>query len=271
MRRWSAKRWNPCVTRSSLPPSSGTTTVRTTRDRATGGLNSRPEYIKAGVEGSLRRLRTEVIDLFYQHRVDPDVPIEEVAGAVKDLIAAGKVKHFGLSEPSAATLRRAHAVQPVSAVQSEYSIWWRRPEEEILPACAELGIGFVPFSPLGKGFLTNTVDLNADFTEGDIRKVIPRFTAEARNANQALVDRLVDIAEAKNATSGQIALAWLLAQRPFIVPIPGTRRIERLQENIGAVEVVLSADDLAAIDAAYAEVAIQGGRYPEHLEAQTNR
>jgi aryl-alcohol dehydrogenase-like predicted oxidoreductase len=238
---------------------------------ATGGLNSRPEYIKAGVEGSLKRLRTEVIDLFYQHRVDPDVPIEEVAGAVKDLIAAGKVKHFGMSEPSATTLRRAHAVQPVSAVQSEYSIWWRRPEAEILPACDELGIGFVPFSPLGKGFLTNTVDLNAEFTEGDIRKVIPRFTTEARNANQALVDRLAGIAEAKSATTGQIALAWLLAQRPYIVPIPGTRRIERLQENIGAADVVLSADDLAAIDTAYAEVAIQGERYPEHLEAQTNR
>jgi aryl-alcohol dehydrogenase-like predicted oxidoreductase len=237
----------------------------------TGGLNSRPEYIKAGVDGSLKRLRADAIDLFYQHRVDPAVPIEEVAGAVKDLIAAGKVKHFGMSEPSAATLRRAHAVQPVSAVQSEYSIWWRRPEEEILPACDELGIGFVPFSPLGKGFLTNTVDPNAEFTDGDIRKVIPRFTAEARNANQALVDRLVTIAGAQGATTGQIALAWLLAQKPYIVPIPGTRRIERLEENIGAADVELSMDDLAAIDAAYAEVAIQGDRYPEHLEAQTNR
>lgn len=240
-------------------------------DGPSTGLNSRPEYIKAGVEGSLKRLRTETIDLFYQHRVDPDVPIEEVAGAVKDLIAAGKVKHFGMSEPSAATLRRAHAVQPVSAVQSEYSIWWRRPEEEVLPACDELGIGFVPFSPLGKGFLTNTVDLNADFTEGDIRKVIPRFTSEARHANQALVDRLAGIAQANGATTGQIALAWLLAQRPYIVPIPGTRRIERLEENIGAASVALTADDLAAIDTAYAEVGVQGARYPEQLEAQTNR
>lgn len=235
-----------------------------------GKLNSRPEYIKAGVEGSLRRLRTETIDLFYQHRVDPDVPIEEVAGAVKDLIAEGKVQHFGMSEPSAATLRRAHAVQPVSAVQSEYSIWWRRPEEAILPACDELGIGLVPFSPLGKGFLTNTVDLNSEFTDGDIRKVIPRFTAEARNANQALVDRLAAIAEVKGATTGQIALAWLLVQKPYIVPIPGTRRIERLEENIGAADIVLSADDLAEIDRAYVGIAIQGERYPEHLEAQTN-
>ncbi len=238
---------------------------------ATGKLNSRPDYIKAGVEGSLKRLRSETIDLFYQHRVDPDVPIEEVAGAVRDLIAEGKVQHFGMSEPSAETLRRAHAVQPVSAVQSEYSIWWRRPEEAILPACDELGIGFVPFSPLGKGFLTNTVDLNAEFTDGDIRKVIPRFTAEARSANQALVDRLVTIAESKNATTGQIALAWLLAQKPYIVPIPGTRRISRLDENIGAANVELTADDLAAIDQAAAEIDIQGDRYPEHLESQTNR
>ncbi len=238
---------------------------------ATGKLNSRPEYIKAGVDGSLKRLRTDVIDLFYQHRVDPDVPIEEVAGAVRGLIAEGKVKHFGMSEPSAETLRRAHAVQPVSAVQSEYSIWWRRPEEEILPTCDELGIGFVPFSPLGKGFLTNTVDLDAEFSDGDIRKVIPRFTPEARHANQALVDRLAAIAEAKGATPGQVALAWLLAQKPYIVPIPGTRRMERLEENIGAANLILSANDLAAIDTAYAEVAIQGERYPEHLEAQTNR
>ncbi len=238
---------------------------------STGELNSRPEYIKAGVEGSLKRLRTETIDLFYQHRVDPDVPIEEVAGAVKQLIAEGKVQHFGMSEPSAETLRRAHAVQPVAAVQSEYSIWWRRPEEAVLPACDELGIGFVPFSPLGKGFLTNTVDLNAEFTDGDIRKQIPRFTAEARNANQALVDRLAGIAEAKGSTPGQIALAWLLAQKPYIVPIPGTRRISRLEENIGAANVELTTDDLAAIDQAAAEIDIQGERYPEFLEAQTNR
>ena len=238
---------------------------------STGKLNSRPDYIKAGVDGSLKRLRVDAIDLFYQHRVDPDVPIEEVAGAVKDLIAEGKVLNFGMSEPSAETLRRAHAVQPVTAVQSEYSIWWRRPEEEILPACDELGIGFVPFSPLGKGFLTNTVDLSAEFTDGDIRKLIPRFTPEARQANQKLVDRLGAIAEANGATTGQIALAWLLAQRPYIVPIPGTRRIERLEENIGAAAVELSATDLAAIDAAATEVAIQGERYPEHLEAQTNR
>ncbi len=240
-------------------------------DGPSTGLNSRPEYIKAGVEGSLKRLRIETIDLFYQHRVDPDVPIEEVAGAVKDLIVAGKVKYFGMSEPSAATLRRAHAVQPVSAVQSEYSIWWRRPEEEVLPACDELGIGFVPFSPLGKGFLTNTVDLNADFAEGDIRKVIPRFTTEARHANQALVDRLAGISQANGATTGQIALAWLLAQRPYIVPIPGTRRIGRLEENIGAASISLNPEDLAAIDTAYAETDIQGARYPEQLEAQTNR
>lgn len=238
---------------------------------ATGKLNSRPEYIKAGVEGSLKRLRTDVIDLFYQHRVDPDVPIEEVAGAVKELIAAGKVTHFGMSEPSAATLRRVHAVQPVTAVQSEYSIWWRRPEEEILPACDELGIGFVPFSPLGKGFLTNTVDLNADFTEGDIRKIIPRFTAEARNANHVLIERLEEIALQNGVSTGQIALAWLLAQRPYIVPIPGTRRIERLDENIGAATIVLTPEDLATVDQTAAEVAIQGERYPAHLEAQTNR
>ena len=238
---------------------------------ATGKLNSRPEYIKAGVEDSLKRLRTDSIDLLYQHRVDPDVPIEEVAGAVKELIIEGKVKHFGMSEPATKTLRRAHAVQPVSAVQSEYSIWWRRPEEEVLPACDELGIGFVPFSPLGKGFLTNTVDLNADFTDGDIRKVIPRFTAEARNANQALVDRLTNIAAEKGALPGQIALVWLLTQRPYIVPIPGTRRIERLEENIGAADVELTEQDVAAIDQAAAEIDIQGGRYPEHLEAQTNR
>lgn len=238
---------------------------------ANGQLNSHPDYIEAGVDGSLKRLRTDHIDLFYQHRVDPNVPIEEVAGAVKDLIAAGKVRYFGMSEPAAETLRRAHAVQPVSAVQSEYSIWWRRPEEAILPACDELGIGFVPFSPLGKGFLTNTVDLDADFTDGDIRKVIPRFTAEARHANQMLVDKLAAIAQEKHATTGQIALAWLLAQKPYIVPIPGTRRLERLEENIGAAEITLTAADLAAIDTAYANAAIQGERYPAHLEAQTNR
>ena len=235
------------------------------------GLNSRPEHIKEAAEGSLRRLRVEAIDLNYQHRVDPDVPIEEVAGTVKELIQEGKVKHFGLSEAAAQTIRRAHAVQPVTAVQSEYSLWWRRPEEEVLPALEELGIGFVPYSPLGKGFLTGKIDENAAFSSTDIRSTIPRFTPEARKANQALVDLLGEIAQRKNATPAQIALAWLLAQKPWIVPIPGTRRLERLEENIGAVAVELTPDDLRDIESAASKITVQGARYPEHLERMTGR
>jgi aryl-alcohol dehydrogenase-like predicted oxidoreductase len=235
-----------------------------------GGLNSQPEYIKRMVEGSLKRLRVEAIDLFYQHRVDPNVPIEEVAGAVKELIQTGKVKHFGMSEAAAQTIRRAHAVQPVTAVQSEYSLWWRRPEEEVLPTLEELGIGFVPFSPLGKGFLTGKIDENTAFDSNDIRSSIPRFTQEARMANQRMVDLISSIAQRKKATSAQIALAWLLAQKPWIVPIPGTRRLERLQENIGALAVELTPDDLREIESAAAQITVQGGRYPEHLERQTN-
>ena len=233
-------------------------------------LDSRPEHIKAVADASLKRLRTDAIDLFYQHRVDPNVPIEDVAGAVKDLIQAGKVKHFGLSEASAQTIRRAHAVQPVTAVQSEYSLWWRRPEEQVLPTLEELGIGFVPYSPLGKGFLTGKIDEKAEFAVNDIRNTIPRFTLEARKANQALVDLLGSIAQRKNATPAQIALAWLLAQKPWIVPIPGTRKLERLDENIGAVDVELTADDLRDIENAASEIRVQGARYPEHLEQMTN-
>ena len=233
-------------------------------------LNSRPEYIKQTVEDSLKRLRVETIDLLYQHRVDPDVPIEEVAGAVKDLIQQGKVKHFGLSEAAAQTIRGAHGVQPVTAVQSEYSLWWRRPEEEVLPTLGELGIGFVPFSPLGKGFLTGKIDENTTFDSTDIRSTIPRFTPEARKANQALVDLLGEVALRKNATPAQIALAWLLAQQPWIVPIPGTRRLERLDENIGAVAVELTPDDLRDIENVAAQIVVQGARYPEHLERETN-
>ncbi len=235
------------------------------------GLNSRPEHIKRMTEGSLTRLGVEAIDLYYQHRVDPNVPIEEVAGAVKDLIQEGKVKHFGMSEAAAVTIRRAHAVQPVTAVQSEYSLWWRRPEEDVLPTLEELGIGFVPFSPLGKGFLTGKVDENAEFASNDIRASIPRFTPEARKANRAMVDLLDDIAARKQATPAQIALAWLLAQKPWIVPIPGTRRLERLDENLGALEVELTPDDLGEIEAAAAKITVQGERYPEHLEQQTYR
>jgi aryl-alcohol dehydrogenase-like predicted oxidoreductase len=235
------------------------------------GLNSRPAYIKQMVEGSLKRLRVETIDLFYQHRVDPDVPIEEVAGAVKDLIQQGKVKHFGMSEAAAQTIRRAHAVQPVTAVQSEYSLWWRRPEEEVLPTLEELGIGFVPFSPLGKGFLTGKIDENTAFDSTDIRSTIPRFTPEARKANQALVDLLGSIAQRKHATPAQIALAWLLAQKPWIVPIPGTRRLERLDENLGAANIELTPDDLRDLESAASEITVQGARYPENLERQTNR
>jgi aryl-alcohol dehydrogenase-like predicted oxidoreductase len=235
------------------------------------GLNSRPEYIKQMTEGSLQRLRVETIDLYYQHRVDPDVPIEDVAGAVKDLIQAGKVRHFGLSEAAAPTIRRAHAVLPVTAVQSEYSLWWRRPEEEVLPVLEELGIGFVPYSPLGKGFLTGKIDEHAVFASNDIRNTIPRFTPEARQANQALVDLLGSIAQRKHATPAQIALAWLLGQQPWIVPIPGTRRLERLEENIGAVEVELTPDDLREIESAAAQITVQGARYPDSLERLTNR
>jgi len=234
------------------------------------GLSSRPEHIKQVADASLKRLRTDRIDLFYQHRVNPDVPIEDVAGAVRELIAAGKVKHFGMSEAAASTVRRAHAVQPVTACQNEYSLWWRRPEDEILPMCEELGIGLVPYSPLGKGFLTGKIDANTAFTDGDIRATIPRFEADARKANQALVDLLGAIAERKNATTAQIALAWLLAQRPWIVPIPGTRRLERLEENIGAADVELTAGDLEEIETAAAGIDVQGARYPEQLERMTN-
>ena len=235
------------------------------------GQDSQPERIKHAVEGSLKRLRVDAIDLYYQHRVDPTVPIEEVAGAVKDLIQEGKVKHFGLSEAAAQTIRRAHAVQPVTAVQSEYSLWWRRPEEDVLPALEELGIGFVPYSPLGKGFLTGKIDENAEFASTDIRNTIPRFTPEARKANQALVDLLGSIAQRKNTTPAQIALAWLLAQKPWIVPIPGTRRLERLEENIGAAAVELTADDLRDIESAASQITVQGARYPEKLSQMTGR
>ena len=235
------------------------------------GLDSRPAHIREAVEGSLKRLGVETIDLYYQHRVDPDVPIEEVAGAVKDLIQEGKVKHFGLSEAAAATIRRAHAVQPVTAVQSEYSLWWRRPEEAVLPTCEELGIGFVPYSPLGKGFLTGKIDEHAVFAANDIRTTIPRFAPEARKANQALVDLLDSIARQKHATPAQIALAWLLAQKEWIVPIPGTRRLERLEENIGAAAIELTPDDLREMETASAAITIQGARYPERLEQMTDR
>ncbi|MFI6742819.1 aldo/keto reductase [Nonomuraea sp. NPDC050451] len=233
------------------------------------GLSSRPEHIRQAVDGSLQRLGVEVIDLYYQHRVDPDVPIEDVAGAVKELLQAGKVRHFGMSEAAAGTIRRAHAVQPVTAVQSEYSLWWHRPEQEVLPVLAELGIGFVPYSPLGKGFLTGKVDEATAFDSTDIRASIPRFTPEARKANQALVDLLGAIARSKGATPAQIALAWLLAQHPWIVPIPGTRRLERLEENIGAARVELTTEDLEQIETAAAKIDIQGARYPEHLERMT--
>ena len=232
-------------------------------------LSSRPERIKQVAKGSLKRLRVEAIDLFYQHRVDPDVPIEDVAGAVKELIQEGKVRHFGLSEAGARTIRRAHAVQPVTAVQSEYSLWWRRPEAEVLPTLEELGIGFVPYSPLGKGFLTGKISESTTFDSSDIRNAIPRFTPEARKANQALVDLLGEIAKRKQATPAQIALAWLLAQKPWIVPIPGTRKLERLEENIGAAAVELTSDDLHEIDSAASKITVQGARYPENLERLT--
>jgi aryl-alcohol dehydrogenase-like predicted oxidoreductase len=234
-------------------------------------LNSRPEHIKEVAEASLKRLRTEVIDLFYQHRVDPDVPIEDVAGAVKELIQAGKVRHFGLSEAGAKTIRRAHAVQPVTALQSEYSLWWRRPEGEVLPTLEELGIGLVPYSPLGKGFLTGKINENTTFDSTDFRSTLPRFAPEALKANQALVDLLGRIAAQVNATPAQIALAWLLAQKPWIVPIPGTTKLHRLDENIGAVAVELTSGDLREIDSAAARITVQGGRYPEKLEKLTGR
>jgi len=234
-------------------------------------LDSRPEHIKEVAEASLKRLKTDVIDLFYQHRVDPNVPIEDVAGAVKDLIQAGKVKHFGLSEAGAQTIRRAHAVQPVAALQSEYSLWWREPEAEILPTLEELGIGFVPFSPLGKGFLTGKIDENTTFDSTDFRNVVPRFSAENRKANQVVVDLVSDIARGKNATPAQIALAWVLAQQPWIVPIPGTTKLHRLQENLGAANIELTADDLREIDSAVSQLAIQGERYPAAAQKMINR
>src|SRR4030081_1540913 len=235
------------------------------------GLDSRPEHIKEVAEASLKRLKTDVIDLFYQHRVDPNVPIEDVAGAVKDLIQQGKVKHFGLSEAGVGTIRRAHKVQPVAALQSEYSLWWREPETEVIPTLEELGIGFVPFSPLGKGFLTGKISENTTFHSTDFRNIVPRFSPEARKANQALVDLLGTIAARKQATPAQIALAWLLAQKPWIVPIPGTRKLSRLDENIGAVTVELTSDDLREIESAAAKITVQGARYPEELERLTNR
>jgi aryl-alcohol dehydrogenase-like predicted oxidoreductase len=235
------------------------------------GLDSRPEHIKEVAEASLKRLKVDAIDLFYQHRVDPDVPIEDVAGAMKDLIQQGKVKHFGLSEAGAQTIRRAHAVQPVTAVQSEYSLWWRRPEAEVLPTLEELGIGFVPYSPLGKGFLTGKVDENTKFDSSDFRNTLPRFTPEARKANQALVDLLGQIAESKKSTPAQIALTWLLAQKAWIVPIPGTRKVERLDENIGSVALELTSDDLREIESAASKITVLGARYPEKLEQMTGR
>lgn len=239
--------------------------------RGSSGLNSRPEHIREVAEACLKRLRIEVIDLFYQHRVDPAVPIEDVAGAVKDLIGEGKVRYFGLSEPAVPTIRRAHAVQKVSAVQSEYSLWWRRPEAELLPALEELGIGFVPYSPLGRGFLTGKITESTTFAAGDFRNNLPRFTAEARKANQAVVDLLSEMAKRKAATPAQIALAWLLAQKPWIVPIPGTTKLARLEENIAAAAVELTPGDLREIDSAAAKIAVAGERYPEQLEQLTER
>jgi aryl-alcohol dehydrogenase-like predicted oxidoreductase len=235
------------------------------------GLNSRPEHIKEVVESSLKRLKVDTIDLLYQHRVDPDVPIEDVAGTVRDLIEEGKVKHFGLSEPGVQTIRRADAVQPVTAVQSEYSLWWRRPEEEVLPTLEELGIGFVPFSPLGRGLLTGAITENTTFDSSDFRNIVPRFTPEARKANQALVDLLRELAARKQATPAQIAIAWLLAQTPWIVPIPGTTKLHRLEENIGAAAIELTPDDVREIESVVSKVAVQGDRYPERLEQLTGR
>src|SRR6202050_5484804 len=241
-------------------------------DPATGkqaGLDSRPEHIKEVAESSLKRLKTNVIDLFYQHRVDPNVPIEDVAGAVKDLIQQGKVKHFGLSDAGVKTIRRAHAVQPLTALQNEYSLWWRKPEEEVIPTLEELGIGLVPYSPLGKGFLTGKIDENTAFDKNDFRNKVPRFTPEARKANQAVVDLLARIGKQKGATPGQIALAWLLAQKPWIAPIPGTTKLSRLDENIGSLDVKLTADDLREIDIAASKITVEGERYPEALQKMT--
>jgi len=235
------------------------------------GVDSRPEHIKQVAEASLKRLRTDVIDLFYQHRVDPEVPIEDVAGAVKELIHEGKVKHFGLSEPGVQTIRRAHAVQPVTAIQNEYSLWWRKAEHEVLPLLEELGIGFVPYSPLGRGFLTGKMNESTTFDSTDFRNTLPRFTPEARKANQALVDLLGGTAKRKKATPAQIALAWLLAQKPWIVPIPGTTKLQRLEENVGAVEIELTKDDLREIESAASQIEVHGARYPEHLEQMTGR
>jgi aryl-alcohol dehydrogenase-like predicted oxidoreductase len=235
------------------------------------GVNSQPAHIKQAVEGSLKRLKTEVIDLLYQHRVDPNVPIEDVAGAVKELIAAGKVKHFGMSEAGVQTIRRAHAVQPVTALQNEYSLWWRKPEAEVIPTLEELGIGLVPYSPLGKGFLTGKIDESATFDKTDFRSTLPRFTPEALKANQALIDLLGKTAQEKHATPAQIALAWLLAQKPWIVPIPGTTKVNRLEENLGALSVKLSTDDLRNIEAAASRIVVLGNRYPEKLEQMTGR
>ncbi|HLW53496.1 MAG TPA: aldo/keto reductase [Candidatus Angelobacter sp.] len=243
-------------------------------DPSTGrqsGLDSRPEHIKEVAAASLKRLKTDVIDLFYQHRVDPKVPIEDVAGAVKELIAEGKIRHFGLSEAGVQTIRRAHGVQPVAALQSEYSLWWREPEAEVIPALEELGIGFVPFSPLGKGFLTGKISEDTQFDKSDFRNIVPRFTAENRKANQAVVDLIGRFAQQKKATPAQIALAWLLAQKPWMVPIPGTTKLHRLEENIGAVNVELSAEDLRQLEAAAAKIAVQGARYPEELQKLVGR
>ena len=238
---------------------------------AQAGLNSRPEHIKGVAEASLKRLKVESLDLFYQHRVDPEVPIEDVAGAVKELIGQGKVKHFGLSEAGVQTIRRAHAVQPVTALQNEYSLWWRRPEEEVIPTLQELGIGLVAYSPLGKGFLTGKIDENTKLDSSDFRNILPRFTPDAMKANQAFVDLLASIAERKKATPAQIALAWVLAQKPWIVPIPGTTKLHRLEENIGAISIELSPDDLREINEAASKITVQGNRYPERLEAMTGR
>lgn len=238
---------------------------------AATGVDSRPERIRAVAEASLKRLKTDRIDLFYQHRVDPGVPMEDVAGTVKDLIAEGKVKHFGLSEAGVASIRRAHAVQPVAALQSEYSLWWREPEDDVLPTCEELGIGFVPFSPLGKGFLTGAIDAETTFGKDDFRSIVPRFSAEARKANQSLVDLLGQIASGKNATPAQIALAWLLGRKPWIVPIPGTTKLHRLTENVGAANISLDHNDLRQIEEALATVTVQGDRYPAHLAALTGK
>jgi aryl-alcohol dehydrogenase-like predicted oxidoreductase len=243
-------------------------------DPSTGkqaGLDSRPEHIREVAEASLKRLKTDAIDLFYQHRVDPNVPIEEVAGAVKELIQQGKVKHFGLSEAGVQTIRRAHKVQPVTALQSEYSLWWREPEAEVMPTLEELGVGFVPFSPLGKGFLTGKIDEKTTFDSSDFRNIVPRFSPEARKANQAVVDLLGRIAEQKKATPAQIALAWLLAQKPWIVPIPGTTKVSRLEENLEAVNIKLTTDDLREIDSSASEIKVEGARYPEHLQKMVGR